>query len=34
MRDWSGRPLARGSDGRVVAAGDPALLDAALAGLG
>ena len=34
MRDWSGAPLARGSDGRVVAAGDPALLAAALARLG
>jgi inositol-phosphate phosphatase/L-galactose 1-phosphate phosphatase/histidinol-phosphatase len=33
MRDWSGAPLARGSDGRVVAAGDPALLEAALARL-
>jgi inositol-phosphate phosphatase/L-galactose 1-phosphate phosphatase/histidinol-phosphatase len=31
MRDWSGRPLNRDSDGRVVAAGDPALLEAALA---
>jgi histidinol phosphatase-like enzyme (inositol monophosphatase family) len=30
MRDWSGRPLNRQSDGRVLAAGDPALLDAAL----
>jgi inositol-phosphate phosphatase/L-galactose 1-phosphate phosphatase/histidinol-phosphatase len=30
MRDWSGRPLDRDSDGRVVAAGDPALLEAAL----
>ena len=31
MRDWSGRPLGRDSEGRVIAAGDPALLDEALA---
>ncbi len=30
MTDWQGRPLGRGSDGRVVACGDPALLDAVL----
>lgn len=34
MRDWSGRPLGRDSDGRVLAAGDPALIDQALALLG
>ena len=33
MTDWSGRPLAQGSDGRVVAAGDPACHAAALARL-
>ncbi len=33
MTDWSGRPLALGSDGRVVAAGDPACHAAALARL-
>jgi inositol-phosphate phosphatase / L-galactose 1-phosphate phosphatase / histidinol-phosphatase len=27
MRDWRGRPLAQGSNGRVIAAGDPALVD-------
>ena len=31
MTDWSGRPLDRGSDGRVIAAGDPALVEAAVA---
>jgi histidinol phosphatase-like enzyme (inositol monophosphatase family) len=31
MRDWAGRPLGRDSDGRVIAAGDPALIDQALA---
>ncbi len=31
MRDWSGRPLGRDSDGRVIAAGDPALVDQTLA---
>jgi histidinol phosphatase-like enzyme (inositol monophosphatase family) len=33
MADWSGAPLRRGSDGRVVAAGNPALLAAVLAAL-
>jgi inositol-phosphate phosphatase / L-galactose 1-phosphate phosphatase / histidinol-phosphatase len=33
MTDWSGRPLRMGSDGRVVAAGDPACHAAALAHL-
>lgn len=27
MRDWNGRPLDIGSDGRVIAAGDPRLVD-------
>ncbi len=31
MTDWSGRPLRRGSDGRVIAAGDPGLIAAAVA---
>jgi histidinol phosphatase-like enzyme (inositol monophosphatase family) len=31
MRDWAGKPLGRDSDGRVIAAGDPALIDQALA---
>ena len=30
MADWNGRPLDRNSDGRVIAAGDPSLIDAAL----
>jgi inositol-phosphate phosphatase / L-galactose 1-phosphate phosphatase / histidinol-phosphatase len=30
MADWQGRPLDRHSDGRVIAAGDPGLVDAAL----
>lgn len=30
MSDWSGRPLDASSDGRVVAAGDPALVDEVL----
>ena len=30
MRDWKGHPLARDSDGRVIAAGDPRLIDALL----
>ena len=30
MADWSGRPLDRHSDGRVIAAGDPGLVDTAL----
>jgi len=34
MTDWSGRPLDRHSDGRVIAAGDPALIDQVLAALG
>jgi inositol-phosphate phosphatase/L-galactose 1-phosphate phosphatase/histidinol-phosphatase len=33
MSDWTGAPLRRGSDGRVVAAGDPALLAEVLATL-
>jgi len=33
MTDWRGRPLDRESDGRVVAAGDPALVDAVLGAL-
>jgi histidinol phosphatase-like enzyme (inositol monophosphatase family) len=31
MRDWSGAPLTASSDGRVVASGDPALVDAVVA---
>lgn len=31
MTDWMGAPLAQGSDGRVIAIGDPALLDQVLA---
>ncbi len=31
MTDWSGGPLGAGSDGRVIAAGDPALVEQALA---
>jgi len=34
MRDWQGRPLDAASDGRVIAAGDPALIEAAVAALG
>ncbi len=34
MRDWAGAPLRIGSDGRVVAAGDARVFDAALAALG
>ena len=34
MTDWSGAPLGRESDGRVVAVGDPALLDQVLPLLG
>ena len=30
MTDWQGRPLDRHSDGRVIAAGDPKLIDEAL----
>jgi histidinol phosphatase-like enzyme (inositol monophosphatase family) len=33
MTDWQGRPLGRESDGRVIAAGDPALIDAAILAL-
>jgi len=33
MRDWDGRPLDLASDGRVIACGDPSLLDAARAAL-
>jgi inositol-phosphate phosphatase / L-galactose 1-phosphate phosphatase / histidinol-phosphatase len=31
MRDWTGQPLGRDRDGRVIAAGDPTLIDQALA---
>ncbi|MEQ8968589.1 MAG: histidinol-phosphatase [Azospirillaceae bacterium] len=34
MRDWTGRPLTAESSGRVLALGDPSLLDATLALLG
>jgi len=34
MRDWQGAPLARDSAGRVIAAGDPGLIDETLAALG
>ena len=34
MADWQGRPLDAASTGRVLAAGDPAVADAALALLG
>ncbi len=34
MCDWQGRPLGSGSDGRVIAAGDPALIEPVLALLG
>jgi len=34
MTDWAGQPLHAGSDGRVIAAGDPALVDATVAALG
>ncbi|MGL4541833.1 MAG: histidinol phosphate phosphatase, partial [Polymorphobacter sp.] len=33
MTDWAGVPLRQGSDGRVVATGDPALIDAVRARL-
>ena len=33
MTDWLGQPLTAASDGRVIAAGDPALLDAVMQGL-
>jgi inositol-phosphate phosphatase/L-galactose 1-phosphate phosphatase/histidinol-phosphatase len=34
MTDWQGRPLTPASDGRIVACGDPRLLEAVLARLG
>jgi fructose-1,6-bisphosphatase/inositol monophosphatase family enzyme len=34
MRDWTGRPLDMSSDGKVIAAGDPGLIEAAVAKLG
>jgi len=34
MRDWSGEPLDMSSDGKVIAAGDPGLIEAAVATLG
>ncbi len=34
MTDWSGQPLRRGSDGRVIAAGDARVAEAARAALG
>jgi hypothetical protein len=33
MADWHGRPLTLGSDGRVIAAGDPQLLPRAVEAL-
>jgi histidinol phosphatase-like enzyme (inositol monophosphatase family) len=33
MTDWQGAPLGASSDGRVIAAGDPALIDLAVAAL-
>lgn len=33
MTDWQGRPLGRHSDGRVIAAGDPALIQATVEAL-
>ncbi|UAK24922.1 histidinol-phosphatase [Sphingomonas nostoxanthinifaciens] len=33
MTDWAGRPLDAGSSGHVIAAGDPALIEAAVAAL-
>jgi histidinol phosphatase-like enzyme (inositol monophosphatase family) len=33
MRDWRGNPLTMASDGRVIAAGDPALIEVAVAAL-
>jgi histidinol phosphatase-like enzyme (inositol monophosphatase family) len=33
MTDWSGAPLSQGSDGRVIAAGDPALVEQAIAAM-
>jgi inositol-phosphate phosphatase/L-galactose 1-phosphate phosphatase/histidinol-phosphatase len=33
MTDWAGKPLGRDSDGRVIAAGDPALIEAAIEAL-
>jgi histidinol phosphatase-like enzyme (inositol monophosphatase family) len=34
MRDWTGRPLDMSSDGKVIAAGDPGLIEATVAKLG
>ena len=34
LADWRGRPVGLESDGRIVAAGDPALLPAAIEALG
>jgi fructose-1,6-bisphosphatase/inositol monophosphatase family enzyme len=34
VADWRGRPMRLDSDGRIVAAGDPALLPAAIEALG
>jgi len=34
MTDWEGRPLGASSNGRVIAAGDPALIELAVAALG
>jgi histidinol phosphatase-like enzyme (inositol monophosphatase family) len=33
MTDWAGAPLRQGSDGRVIAAGDPALIDLTMAAM-
>lgn len=33
MTDWAGAPLRQGSDGRIIAAGDPALISAVVAAL-
>jgi len=33
MTDWQGRALGRASDGRVIAAGDPALIEQAIEAL-
>jgi histidinol phosphatase-like enzyme (inositol monophosphatase family) len=34
MRDWTGRPLDMSSDGKVIAAGDPGLIETTVATLG
>ena len=34
MRDWTGKPLDMNSDGKVIAAGDPGLIETAVATLG